>query len=69
MSKRHQVNRRRAYARRQHELRERIGRHNGDAVEFDEIALELNELPLTFLERRLVGRPARIPVLAARSSG
>ena len=36
MSKRHQVQRRRAYGRRQHELRERIERsHPRDLAEFD----------------------------------
>lgn len=41
MSKRHQVNRRRAYGRRQHEIRERLERsHPRDLAEFDAIPFD-----------------------------
>jgi hypothetical protein len=42
MSKRHQVNRRRAYGRRQHELRERVDRTIGVLGAIDELE-ELHE--------------------------
>ena len=55
MSKRHQSSRRRTYGRRQHELRERVGRrHQPDPPElaFDEHDLVGQSDPLAFLDPR-----------------
>jgi hypothetical protein len=57
MSKRHQSSRRRAYGRRQHELRERTERsHPADEAEFGTQAGEAERDGFSFMDLELSGR-------------